>query len=267
MNKLFDSHAHYFDKKFDTAGGADGILLSADFEQSVCGVINVATNCDNAIECIEQAKKYPFMYTAVGIHPSDAQSLCDMPPSFYIERLRELVCDDNVRKANKTVAIGEIGFDYYWKPVDKALQYEYFDGQMRLAREYGIPVIIHDREAHADTLDMIFKHRDVVGVLHSCSMSAESVRELTCRGWYISFSGTLTFKNAERVRQACAAVPIERLLIETDAPYLAPTPFRGQINNSMLMMNTAKAAAEIFGISADEMCELTARNARNLFKI
>lgn len=267
MSKLFDSHAHYFDKKFDTVGGADILLSSADFEKNVCGIINVATNCDNAMNCIAQARKYPFMYTAVGIHPSDAQTLRDMPPSFYIERLREFICDDNTRKANKTVAVGEIGFDYYWKPVDKALQYEYFDSQMHLAREYGLPVIIHDREAHADTLEMIFKHRDVVGVLHSCSMSAESVRELTRRGWYISFSGTLTFKNAERVRQACAAVPLERLLIETDAPYLAPTPFRGRINNSMLMMNTAKAAAEIFGLSTDEMCEVTARNAKKLFKI
>lgn len=266
--KIFDTHAHYFDRKFcEFEGGADAILTSAQFQEAVCGVVNVGTNCDNAVRCLEQAAKYDFMYAAVGIHPSDAQTECHLTPAAEIERLRSIIGDEDNRKKQKIVAIGEIGYDYYWQPVDKPLQRVFFDAQMRLAKELGLPVIIHDREAHADTFDMICAHPDVRGVLHSCSMSAEMVKEIVKRGWYASFSGPLTYKNAQRVREACAAVPLDRLLVETDAPYLSPVPHRGKINNSVYMQNTVAEAARIHGISFDEMARITAKNARVLFRI
>lgn len=266
MEKIFDTHAHYYDRKFcDVEGGADAILLSDEFFATVGGVVNVGTCFENCISCIEQAKKYDFMQVAVGIHPSDAQNLCKLSVAEEIERIRALICDESERKENKIVAIGEIGFDYYWKPVDKELQYEYFDRQMQLAREFSLPVIIHDRDAHGDTFDMILKYPEVSGVLHSCSMSAEMVKELTKRGWYISFSGTITFKNAVNVREACLATPLDRLLIETDAPYLAPVPHRGKLNNSILMQNTCSAAADVHGVSYDELAKITAENAKRLF--
>ncbi len=268
MNKLFDTHAHYFDRKFDELeGGADALLSSDEFCETVGGVINVGTTYESSLLCIDQANKYDFMYAAVGIHPEDAQTKCKLTPNEEIAKIRSLVCDKETQKANKIVSIGEIGFDYYWQPVDKALQYEYFSKQMELAREVGLPVIIHNRDSHADTFDMICRYTGVVGVLHSCSMSAEMVKEIVKRGWYISFSGTVTFKNAERVREACRAVPLDRLLIETDAPYLAPVPYRGKLNNSILMQETCATVAQVHRIGADEMADITYKNACKLFNL
>ena len=268
MEKIFDTHAHYFDRKFcDCEGGADAILSSEEFKSAVCGVINVGTCYENADICIEQARRYDFMYCAVGIHPSDAQNVCKLSVDQEIERIRELVCDERSRKENKIVAIGEIGFDYYWKPVDKELQQKYFERQMKLAEEFDLPVIIHDRDAHGDTFEMIKRYPRVKGVLHSCSMSAEMVKELVKMGWYISFSGVLTYKNAVNVREACLAVPLDRLLVETDAPYLSPVPHRGKINNSVYMQSTAQTEAEIHGLSFDQIAKITVENARKLFKI
>ena len=268
MTKLFDTHAHYFDRKFeDLERGADALLSSDQFLETVGGVINVGTTHESSLRCIDQAKKYDFMYAAVGIHPEDAQTKCKLTPDEEIAKIRSLVCDRETQKANKIVAIGEIGFDYYWQPVDKSLQYEYFSKQMELAREVGLPVIIHNRDAHADTFDMICRYTDVVGVLHSCSMSAEMVKEIVKRGWYVSFSGTVTFKNAERVREACRAVPLNRLLIETDAPYLAPVPYRGKINHSILIQETCAVVAQVHRIGSDEMAKITRENACRLFNI
>ena len=267
MEKIFDTHAHYFDRKFDEIGGADTILSGDEFRSVVDGVINIGTRYESSISAIEQAKKHEKMYVAVGIHPSDAQNDCRLSTDDEIARIRALVSDENLRKENKIVAIGEIGFDYYWKPVDKALQHEYFDKQMALAKEFSLPVVIHDRDAHGDTFDMICRYPEVKGVLHSCSMSAEMVKELTRRGWYISFSGTVTFKTAVNVREACAAVPLDKLLVETDAPYLAPVPYRGKLNNSVYMQKTVEMAAEVHGISFDEMARITRENAKRLFNI
>lgn len=268
MNKLFDSHAHYFDSKFNELdGGADALLSSPELQSAVGGIVNVGTTCESSLLCIEQAKRHEFMYAAVGIHPEDAQTKCKLSPDEEIARIKSLVCDENTRKENKIVAIGEIGFDYYWQPVDKELQREYFEKQMELAKELRLPVIIHDRDAHGDTFELLCKFPSVRGVLHSCSMSAEMVKELVKRGWFISFSGTVTFKNASRVREACAAVPLDRILIETDAPYLAPVPYRGKMNNSMYMQNTALAVADVFSLPYDEIVRRTNENARELFGI
>ena len=267
MEKIFDTHAHYFDHKYDEIDGADTFLSGKDFWSAVCGVVNVGTRYENSLKAIEQAKKYENMYVAVGIHPSDAQNDCRLSIDEEIKRIRSLVSDEKLRKENKIVAIGEIGFDYYWKPVNKELQHEYFERQMMLAEEFDLPVIIHDREAHGDTFDMIKRFPKVKGVLHSCSMSAEMVREMVKLGWYISFSGVLTYKNAANVKEACLATPLDRLLIETDAPYLSPVPHRGKLNNSVYMQSTAAEAAELHKLSFDEMARITMENAKAFLKI
>lgn len=260
---LFDTHAHYTDKRFETEyeGGAES-LLRAVFASGVEKIVNVGTNYENSLEVIEQAAKYEGMYAAVGIHPSDCKDCGDI--ELEMARLSELL---ERKDELKIVAIGEIGFDYYWEPVEKELQYEYFYRQMELAERYGLPVVIHDREAHGDTVAMIERFPRVKGILHSCSASAETVKELCKKGWYISFSGTVTFKNAARVKEAAAAVPLDKILTETDCPYLAPHPHRGKLNHSGLMEFTANTLAELHGIENEKMREYLYKNAINIFDL
>ena len=261
---LFDSHAHYFDRRFDEIGGGDKVLTEEVFGGDVAYVINVGTNDVTNRLCIEQAKKYDGMYVAAGIHPEDVGG-CESTLSVELDKLSLLLGDRDDQRANKIVALGEIGLDYHYEGYNKALQAECFDSQMCMAKEKKLPVIIHDREAHGDCFDIIISHPDITGVFHSYSGSAEMAKDLVRRGWYISFSGVATFKNAPKVRESIAAVPLERILIETDAPYLAPHPFRGKINNSALMKYTAAAVADVKGISTEEIIEITCNNAIDLF--
>ena len=263
---LFDSHAHYFDKKFDAEDGADAFLQNEVFGKGVAGVINVATNPENAKTCLAQAKQYNHMYVALGIHPEDARHLTVSTDEALAE-LAELMDTPEKRTAGKIVALGEIGLDYYWQPYDKELQARLFEEQLRLAEEWDLPVIIHDREAHGDSFETVLRHKKARGVFHSFSGSAEMAKELTRRGWYISFSGVLTFKNARKVREVAAVVPTEQILIETDAPYLSPEPFRGRVNHSGRMAYTAKALAEVRGVSYEEIVKITAENAKRLFSL
>ena len=199
---IIDSHAHYFDRRFDAEveGGADAILQNEVFGKGISAVINVGTNPENSIRCIEQAKRYEKMYAAVGIHPEDCQHL-EGSAREELDKIRQLLDTPEKRAKNKIVAIGEIGYDYYWQPVDKARQTEFFEGQLKMAREFSLPIIIHDREAHGDCFETVLKYPDVIGVFHSFSGSAEMARELTKRGFYISFSGVLTLKTQERSRK------------------------------------------------------------------
>lgn len=263
---LFDSHAHYFDQKFEAEGGADVFLRDEVFGKGVAAVVNVATNPENAKLCLEQAKRYPAMYTALGIHPEDAQHLTVSVDDALAE-LCALMDTPEKRAKGKIVALGEIGLDYYWQPYDKELQAELFEKQLLLAEEWDIPVLIHDREAHGDCFETVLRHPKARGVFHSFSGSAEMARELTRRGWYISFSGVLTFKNARKVREVAAVVPHDRILVETDAPYLSPEPFRGRINHSGRMAFTARALAEARGADCETVIRQTAENARRLFGI
>ena len=266
--KIFDTHAHYNDAKFASLdGGADALLSSEEMKNTVCGIVNVATYSKTSIEIIEQAKKYDFMYAAVGVHPTEIQKYELFDVETELAKIESLIDTPEKRKENKIVAIGEIGYDFYWQPYSKELQTEYFERQLVLAEKYDLPVSIHDREAHGDTFEMLRRYPEVKGVLHSCSMSAEMVREMVKMGWYISFSGVLTYKNAVNVREACAAVPLDKLLVETDAPYLAPVPYRGKLNNSVYMQKTVEIAAEVHGLSFDEMAKITNENAKRLFKI
>ncbi len=262
---FFDTHAHYYDARFygdENAQGAEALLESL-FSEGLIGVINVGTNVDTSRLAIEQAKKFSLMYVAVGIHPEDiAHSALGIDGE--LSEIRKLL---DARKENKIVAIGEIGLDYYWEPYDKDEQIRCFEAQMRLAEEYGLPVVIHDREAHGDCFDTVLKFPSVRGVFHSYSGSAEMARELVRRGWYISFSGVVSFKNAVKIKEVAAVVPDERILIETDAPYLAPHPHRGKINHSGRLVHTAAALADIRGCSVEHIAELTRKNTQALFGI
>ena len=266
--KYFDSHAHYFDAWFNEYDGGAEALLDKIFSENVGAIVNIATNPENLKECIAQAQKYENMYVSSGIHPEDCLYIDDIDSALC--EIEASVCDEEKRKANKIVAIGEIGFDYHLENLTdevKAKQRYVFERQMQMAEKYSLPVIIHDREAHGDCFEMALKYPNVKGIFHSYSGSSEMARELVKRGWYISFSGVVTFKNASRVREVLSTIPLDRLLIETDAPYLAPHPFRGQLNHSGLTEYTATTLAEIKGITPDEAAKITYENAERLFSL
>lgn len=256
---LIDSHAHYWDDKLKDASDA---VLRAFFSAGGVGVVNVGTTPETSRLAAEQARAYPQMVTALGIHPSDAAFLTGTPDE-EVAQIRALLTDP----ANKAVAVGEIGLDYHNEGYDKRLQEEYFSRQMALAEELGLPVVIHDREAHGDCFEMVCRYPRVTGVFHSYSGSAEMAKDLIRRGWYISFSGTITFKNAPRVREVAASLPHERVLIETDAPYLAPHPYRGQCNHSGYVRYTCAALADLWGLTLEETANITCSNARRLFRL
>ena len=263
---IIDSHAHYFDRRFanEIDGGADRLLKEKVFPSGIEAIINVGTDPNNAQICIDQAKKYPNMYAAIGVHPTDCQHIDDDVDT-AVGKIRSYLDTDEKRAENKIVAVGEIGYDYYWQPVDKDRQRAFFEAQLRLAREFSMPVIIHDRDAHGDSFETVLKYPDVVGVFHSYSGSAEMAKELIKRGWYISFSGVLTFKNARKTVEVAETVPLERILIETDCPYLTPHPHRGKINSSDYMCYTAATLANIKGVTYETAVQATSDNARRLF--
>lgn len=273
MGCIFDTHAHYFDKKFESLeGGADAILCDLFENQGIAAIVNVGTNLQNAHEVIEQASRYAKMYAAVGIHPEDCHFITD--PEEALSELSSLLQDAEKRKQNKIVALGEIGLDYHWQsydngriPMNKELQAFFFEEQLKLAEKFDLPVIIHDREAHGDCFETVLRHPNVKGVFHSYSGSREMAHELTRRGWYISFSGTLTFTNAARVREAASAVPRDKLLIETDAPYLAPHPNRGKLNHSGYLTFVLATLAQMWGCSPEDAATQTYQNATAFFEL
>ena len=272
-HRIFDAHAHYFDRRFSSEyeGGADAVLEKEVFGGPVSHVVNVGTNPTNSLSAIAMAQMYDGMYATVGIHPEDAQFLPGTVDE-EMEILRNILGSESERKEWKIVALGEIGLDYHlgrdgsFVP-DKALQAEYFERQLCLAEELGLPVVIHDRDAHGDCFEAVLRHPKVKGVFHSYSGSAEMAAELIRRGWYISFSGVVTFHNAKRVREVVETIPMEWMLIETDAPYLAPHPHRGTLNHSGRMTYTASAIAAVKGISAEEVIRITAENAARLYGV
>ena len=267
--RIFDTHAHYFDARFEKEyhGGAEA-LLNEIMPSKVSHIINVGTNCQNSRQAILQASHNEGMFAAVGIHPEDCHYIAD--PDKELAGLELLLGNPETRTRDKIVALGEIGLDYHWEdyhgiPMDKKKQAYFFDAQMELAIKHGLPVVVHDREAHGDCFDTVLRHPKAVGVFHSYSGSAEMAKELVKRGWYVSFSGTITFKNANRVREAALAVPKDRLLIETDAPYLAPVPMRGRLNHSGLLTHTLDTLAQLWECSPEEAAEQTFLNSKNLF--
>lgn len=251
--EYFDSHAHYNDEKFDTDRDE---LLSSLQKNSISHVINAGTNYNTSLFSINLAKKYSYIYAAVGIHPEDI-SLNES-----IDKIKELTKND------KVVAIGEIGLDYYWDSSNKEQQKEIFLSQLKLANEIKLPVIIHDRDAHNDILlSLKTCPVDKSGVIHCYSGSLEMAKLFLNMGYYLGFGGTSTFSNAKTVIEVLKYIPIDKILIETDAPYLTPVPFRGKRNNSMYLKYIVEKIAEIKNISSEQIAEITSNNAKKLFNI
>ena len=252
---LFDTHAHYDDDWFDEDRDA---LLSSMPERGVGLIVNPGITVETSRQAIAMAEQYPHMYAAVGIHPENCH---DFVPA-HIDELRELA------RHPKVVAIGEIGLDYYWDTnPPKEFQQQVLRAQMALAQELQLPVIIHDRDAHADTLAIVKEFSEVTGVFHCYSGSVEDARTLVKMGWMLSFNGAATFKNARKAPEVIAEVPLERLMIETDAPYLAPVPHRGKRNDSSLVHLVAEKLAQIKGLTAEEVEKATWDNGKRFFNI
>ena len=260
--KYFDSHAHYYDERFgsELTESVD-VLIDALLKDSVSFILNVGTSPETSRLAIEQAKRFGNMYVAAGIHPSDTRFLSDIDKE--LAEIEALLTDPE----NKCVCLGEIGLDYHYEGTDKEKQMEYFEKQMLLAEKLGLPVCIHDREAHGDVMEVIRRHPNVKGILHSFSGSTEMALELVKLGYLISFSGTLTFTNAKKPREVAAALPKDKVLIETDCPYLTPHPHRGKINHSGYLAYTNATLAAIFGVSDEECARITEENARRFLGI
>ncbi|MBO4229251.1 MAG: TatD family hydrolase [Clostridia bacterium] len=264
MRPLFDSHAHYHDSHFyDPALGIGrDELLSRLFAEEICGVVNVGTDLDDSRAAAELAERFEPMYAAAGIYPSSCPLRDDS--SSVRETLEKL---ETLLKHPKIIAIGEIGLDFHYDTVPKPVQRIWFEAQLELAERVGLPVIIHSRDAHGLTAEILKNHPGVRGVLHSYSGSAETAAELTRFGWFFSFSGVVTFQNAKKLASVVPTIPDDRLLIETDAPYLTPVPFRGRINHSGYLRYTAEQIAQLRHTDPDTVADLTRRNAEALFGI
>ncbi len=247
---IFDSHAHFDDERFDDCRDT----LLNELSKSVCGIVTCGCDKDSCKKALSIAQNHNFVYAAVGIHP------CNTDSGTTVEDIERLA------QHKKCVAIGEIGLDYYWEPDKKNEQKQIFISQIELAKKLDLPIIVHDREAHADTLQILKEYRPK-GVVHCYSGSPEMANEIIKIGMYIGVGGVVTFKNAKRLPEVVEAIPEDRLLIETDAPYLAPVPYRGETCHSGLIPLTAKKIAEIRKTTAKEILKITAKNAKTLFGI
>ncbi len=249
MAKIFDTHSHYDDIKFDEVRDE---LLSSLESRNVGKVITCGVDMPSSLRSKKLAEKYDYIYFAAGIHPENMDEACNTD---FIKDLSE---------HEKCVAVGEIGLDYYFDPSSAEKQKQVFEKQLILSKELNLPVIVHDRDAHADTLELLKKHRPK-GVVHCFSGSPETAKEIVSLGMYIGIGGVITFKNAKRLPEVAKELPLDRILLETDCPYLAPEPFRGKLCNSAMIEYTAKRLAEIRNISYEEVLEATFENAVNLF--
>lgn len=251
---IFDSHAHYDDAAFDADRDE---LLAALPGRGVGCVINAASDLSSAARCIDLAARWPHVWAAVGIHPEAADTFS--PAS--LPALRELAA------APKAVAVGEIGLDYHWPDnPGREAQLACFEAQLQLANELKLPVVIHCRDAMEDTLRLLRRHRPA-GVMHCFAGSVETMKEVLALGLYIGLGGAVTFKNAKRPVAVAEAVPPDRLLLETDAPYMAPVPFRGGRCDSAMIVSTAACIAGARGMQTEELLAITAENGKRLFRI
>ena len=252
---LFDTHAHMDDRAFDTDREE---LLSALPGQGLALVMNPGCSLESSRNAVRLAKEYDYIYAAVGSHPDAA----DEVDGAVLEEYREL-CKRNP----KVKAIGEIGLDYHYEDIPRDIQLKAFRAQMELARELGLPVIVHERDAHEDGMAVVRDFPEVTGVFHCYSGSAEMARQLVDRGWYIGFTGVLTFKNARKAIEVASSIPLERIVLETDCPYMAPEPFRGRRNDPGKLYRMAEKLAEIRGLSVEEVQTITMENGKRLYRI
>ena len=253
--KIFDSHAHYDSHQFDEDREE---LLQSMQENNIGTVVNSAADWDSLTEVVELTEKYPFIYAAVGLHPDEVKILDEEKFSFLKEQA----------KKDKVVAIGEIGLDYYWDSTPRDVQKTWFTRQLELAKELDLPVIIHSREAAEDTLRIMKEHaQGLRGVIHCFSYSKELALEYVKMGFYIGIGGVVTFKNGKKLKEIAAEIPLDKILLETDCPYLAPVPHRGKRNSSIYLPHVIEEIANLRGISYDEVLEQTEKNGKNLVGI
>lgn len=252
---IFETHAHYDDEKFDEDRAE---LLSSMQENGIGRIINVSANLESLENTRKLMEAYPFIYGAFGLHPDEVGDLNED----VMERMRGLC------RLEKAVAVGEIGLDYYWDKENHEKQQYWFRRQIALAREEKLPMIIHSREAAADTLRVMKeeKSEEIGGVIHCFSYSAEMAEEYLKMGFYLGIGGVVTFKNAKKIKEVVQMAPMERILLETDSPYLAPVPYRGKRNSSLYLPYVVREIAEIKGISEEEVIEMTEKMRSDCFK-
>lgn len=253
---IFDTHAHYDDEAFDDDREE---LLSHMRQKGIEYIVNVGSDIESIRKTLELTEQYPFVYGAAGVHPSETAKLT----SKDMEWIRETAGRE------KIVAIGEIGLDYYWPEPDREVQKKWFKEQLRLAEETGLPVIIHSRDAAADTLEILkeWDAHKTKGVIHCFSYTWETAREYLDMDYYFGIGGVLTFKNAKKLKEAVMHIPMEKILLETDCPYLAPEPYRGKRNQSEYIFYVAEQLAELKKISREEVLEITRNNAKRFYEI
>ena len=253
---IFDTHAHYDDDAFDEDRD---VLLSGMGAQNVEYIVNVGASMASSERSVRLAEKYPFVYAAVGVHPDEVGELDE-------EKLLRL---KDWTKNPKVKAVGEIGLDYYWDKEKHDLQKHWFMRQMELAHEVKLPMIVHSREAAKDTLDMVIaaKPLELEGIIHCYSYSVEQAREYLNMGYYLGIGGVLTFKNAKKLKEVAEYAPLSQIVLETDCPYLAPTPYRGKRNDSSKLIHVAEELAAIKQVSVEEVLRMTNENGRKLYHI
>lgn len=254
INNIFDTHAHYADSAFDEDREA---VLAELPSKGVSYVMLASSSVKDTAENAQLAGCYDYIYAASGVHPESI----DTDPEDYLDIVRKTALS-----SPKIKAIGEIGLDYHYEGYDREKQIRFFEEQIVLAKELGLPIIVHSRDATEDTMTLLKKHRPQ-GILHCFSGSAETAKEVIKLGMYIGFTGVITFKNAKKAIKAIEAVPLDRLLLETDCPYMAPVPFRGKRCDSSMIAYTAEKAAEIKGISVQELVDITCENAKRIYSI
>lgn len=252
-NNIFDTHAHYDDSRFDR--DRDSLFASLK-EKGVSFVINCGCDLKSSLTTLELSEKYDFIYAAVGVHAHEAQEATEAD----LEKIKELYSQ------KKVVAVGEIGLDYHYDFSPREVQKEIFEKQLITAKALQLPVIVHDRESHEDTLNLLKKHRPE-GVVHCFSGSKEMAQEIVRLGMHIGIGGAVTFKNAKKPVEVVEYLPLDRLLLETDAPYMTPVPFRGQRCDSSHIAYTAEKIAEIKGIPVQQLIDICNENAKKLFNI
>ena len=251
---LFDTHAHMNDPAFNE--DREAVILGLK-DKGVANFLNVGCCLESSKDCVAMAEKYPFVYASVGTHPDSADEVNED----VLQQYKEMARHPKVR------AIGEIGLDYYYETVPREIQIKAFRMQMELARELKMPVIVHERNAHDDGMRVVKEFKDVTGVFHCYSGSAEMARQLVDMGWYIGFTGVLTFKNARKAVETAQRIPLDRIVLETDCPFMAPEPFRGRRNDPGYLIEMAKKLAEIRSIPVEEAIQITTANAKRLYRI
>ena len=252
---LFDTHAHLDDRAFEADRET---LITGLPEKGVGLVMNPGCSLESSRNAVALANRYDHVYAAVGSHPDVAGEVNQE----VLEEYRKL-CKLN----RKVKAIGEIGIDYHYEDIPREIQLKAFCMQMELARELGLPVIVHEREAHEDGMAVVREFPEVTGVFHCYSGSAEMAKQLVDRGWYIGFTGVLTFKNARKALETAAAIPLERIVLETDCPYMAPEPFRGKRNDPGYLYRMAEKLAELRQLPVEEIRRITMDNGKRLYRI